>query len=185
MWSPDSNAYTYDLEKEIHEPYATMIITHEYAHQLNDLIEKGSLFSNFGIFPVERDLWFVEGLAEYISNGYEEFSYDSIVDAVDYDYLLSWEEMRGMNVWGFDEYEIHLIYAEGYTVFKFLEVTYGDTKLKEFFQTIQNGQSPDQALEQVYGKSKSALEAEWRTWLLNNYRSLEFRDFSDDDASYV
>ncbi|HDS11341.1 MAG TPA: hypothetical protein ENN77_00365 [Candidatus Wirthbacteria bacterium] len=173
-----NSAHDADLESEIEPAYANMVIKHEYTHQIHDSVEKGDLFSNFGMLPLERDLWFVEGLAEYIAFGFDQEAFWDIRDAVIYDYLLDWDDMTGMNVWGFEDYEIYLIYAQGYTIFKHWEITYGQDTMQEFLQIIASGSSPNQAMETVFGQNRSQLEKDWKEWLLDNYADLEYQEFS-------
>ena len=140
-------------------------------------MEKTTLFSNFGTFPVDQDLWFIEGLAEYISNGFEKSSYLTIQEAIENNHLLSWDQMRGVSVWDMSESDIQLLYAEGYTVFVYLEDAFGIAGLQKFFQYIQNDHTVDESFVKIFNENRPSIEKKWKKWLKNNYQNLSYREF--------
>jgi hypothetical protein len=55
-------------------------------------------------------------------------------------------------------------YSQSYSTIQFLREEYGQEKLREYILLLAEGESSDDALEQIYGFNVDGLEQEWRTW---------------------
>jgi len=157
------------LDVEIEEATIKHILRHEYTHRIHDAIEGDLLFSNFGRFPIERDLWLVEGLAEYVSEGFSKSDAFTIRQAIRTDQVLGWAEMRGGRVYSYSAEKIQLIYLLGYTVFEHWENTYGWQSVLTLLDEVENGATYPEAMRSAFGKNPDELEAEWGEWLAIKY----------------
>ncbi|OIP95792.1 hypothetical protein AUK40_05715 [Candidatus Wirthbacteria bacterium CG2_30_54_11] len=174
---------SYDLTLPIEEEFSSMIISHEYTHQLHDAALSDTLFSDFGIMPVNRDLWFVEGLADFVASGFDENSYQALTEATERDHLLSFADMQGETVWDRPDEDITLIYAEGYSVFVYLEQTVGPDFLLPYFAALNEGSDSNTAFVKAFGKSAAVIEPEWKVWLHKTVRSLTYATYDSTAES--
>lgn len=99
-------------------------------------------------------LWFVEGLAEYWSAGWDTQTEMVIRDALANDYLMSLRSLDMMSS-GF------LLYKEGQAFLRFLSETYGPETLLLIMESIWKDSDFYRLIELVVGKSFSELNEEW------------------------
>lgn len=139
------------------EVWLKQLIPHEVTHILFN--------RRVGDYSVLLPIWLQEGIAMY-----EE----------DYDY--SWEEngatvkralkdgklipLTQMRDFSFRESdEVGLIYAESYTVIKYMVETYGVESFNALIERLSEGKDFDEALRDVYGLGLEELDIQWQNYL--------------------
>lgn len=100
-------------------------------------------------------LWFIEGLAEHWSQGWNAQGEVIIRDAVLNDYLYPLDS--------FDLYESgYLLYKEGQAFLRFFEQHYGSDRIRELLGEYWRYESFEKAIEAVTGQDFASLETMWR-----------------------
>jgi Tol biopolymer transport system component len=133
---------------------------HELAHVFtfnivyNKLMD--SVFSRNYLFSLP--LWVVEGVAEYLSVGWDADSDMFIRDAVIYDYLVDLDYAGGFYV-----------YKEGQSVFNYIADTYGKEKVIEILRVLSTTRRSDLALEHTIGIDTRELSRQWEKSLRKHY----------------
>ncbi|MCH7550010.1 MAG: PD40 domain-containing protein, partial [Candidatus Krumholzibacteriota bacterium] len=103
-------------------------------------------------------LWVMEGIAEYLSIGWDADSDMYIRDAVIHDYLVPFYGVGGFYV-----------YKEGQSVFNYIADTYGHEKVIEFLDALAASRSAGTALARTLGLSEQDLYAKWQKSLKKHY----------------
>lgn len=133
---------------------------HELAHVFtfsivyNRLLD--NVFSRNYLFPMPP--WIVEGVAEYLSVGWDADSDMFIRDAVIYDYIMDLDYVGGFYV-----------YKEGQSVFNYIENNYGKEKVLEILDVLSTTRNGDAALEATLGLNTKELSARWKKSLRKHY----------------
>ncbi|MFH1755771.1 MAG: BamA/TamA family outer membrane protein [Candidatus Latescibacterota bacterium] len=133
---------------------------HELAHVFtfnivyNQLLD--NVFSRSYLFPMP--LWIVEGVAEYLSVGWDADSDMFIRDAVIYDYIMDLDYVGGFYV-----------YKEGQSVFNYIADNYGKEKILEILDVLSTTRSGDAALEATVGLNTRELSERWTKSLRKHY----------------
>ncbi len=104
-------------------------LVHVFTHSKHYQILRDHRKTHFPSLP----LWFIEGLAEYWSQGWNDEANMFIKDAVLNGYLVPLEEM-------YQIYGTFLMYKEGQAIFKYIEDTFGEHKI---IQLIENSWKSD------------------------------------------
>lgn len=133
---------------------------HELAHVFtfhivyNQMLD--NVFTRNYLFPMP--LWVAEGLAEYLSVGWDADSDMFIRDAVIHDYLMPFYGLSGFYV-----------YKEGQSVFNYIAETYGHQKVLEILDVLATTRSASAALERTIGLDEEKLYDEWSKALRKHY----------------
>lgn len=133
---------------------------HELLHAVfNDMFYGGSLQSVISsnlqlIFPD----WFDEGLAEYVSLGWDTNTDMWIRDAVIFNYLPDIPQLGG-----------YFAYRGGQSVWNYIVETYGRQKIGEILQEIKNRRNVEAALQETLGLSTSELNKRWKDYYRKRY----------------
>ena len=104
-------------------------------------------------------LWFVEGLAEYVSRGW-----DSEAEMILRDLTLSDTIVPLQYLWGG-----YLVYKEGQSALCFIANTYGPEKIAETVKTLAKTHNLERALTEATGFTTVELSKEWERSLKKRY----------------
>jgi Tol biopolymer transport system component len=104
-------------------------------------------------------LWFVEGLAEYVSRGW-----DSEAEMILRDLTLSDDIIPLQYLWGG-----YLVYKEGQSALCFIADTYGPEKIEETVKTLARTHNLEHALMEATGFTTVELAKEWERSLKERY----------------
>jgi len=138
------------------------VIRHELVHVFTyQKIGQGA--REMGVWDVPSyPLWFVEGLAEWWSIGWDSEAELIIRDAVLRDYL-----------YPLDSYELarsgFLLYKEGQSFLRFFEHNYTADRLRKLMETSWQFNSLNEALQYITGKDLETLMDEWRLSLKREF----------------
>ena len=133
---------------------------HELAHVFtfhivyNRLLD--NIFSRNYLFAMP--LWVAEGLAEYLSIGWDADTDMFVRDAVIHDYLPPIYGLSGLYV-----------YKGGNSVFHYIKDTYGHEKVLELLDLLASTRSADIALRRTIGLSTGDLSERWHKRLRKHY----------------
>jgi len=116
-----------------------------------------SVFSRSMLFPIP--LWFMEGLAEYYSLGYDRSGEMFMRDATVFDYLSDLDYTGG-----------YMAYKSGQAAIYYLNETYGPGKVIEIMDNVRNQRgSISMALESSLGISSEELSRDWKKAMRRRY----------------
>ncbi len=115
-----------------------------------------NVFSRNYLFALP--LWVVEGLAEYLSVGWDTDSDMFIRDAVIYDYLVDLDYAGGFYV-----------YKEGQSALNYIADTYGREKILEILGVLGTTRRTDPTLEHTIGLNTRELSTKWKESLRKHY----------------
>lgn len=139
-------------------------LRHVLHHELVHAFEFGVLYERFGgsflkNAGLQMPLWFAEGLAEYLSSGWDRsadmFMLDRMVNG---DVALPGPELNG-----------YMAYKGGQSFFHFLASTGGDSLFNVFLRAFRDLRTVDEAFEKAYGRSVESLGKEWKKQLKRLY----------------
>ncbi|MDP6669011.1 MAG: hypothetical protein QF492_03750 [Candidatus Krumholzibacteria bacterium] len=133
---------------------------HVVAHELVHVFMLDLLFGGIGPQYAMRTLgqmkmpplWFIEGLAEYLSTGWDSEAESFVADAVASDMLPSLNRLYG----GF------LVYKEGQALVRYLAEEYGEGILPEILQETRKSSSFSKALRKRLGMDLKELDRAFR-----------------------
>jgi Tol biopolymer transport system component len=136
------------------------VIHHELVHAVvNDLFYGGSIqnvISNN--INIRVPLWFNEGLAEYLSLGWDPNTDMFIRDAIHNDNLPDMNRLDG-----------YLAYRGGQSIFYYISQKYGDEKIGELVNKVKSKSSFDDGLEATLGVKPEEFNERWRKFLKKRY----------------
>jgi len=126
------------------------------AHELTHVLVGHLTFSCLGDVPT----WLNEGLAVYSEGTLDPASANQLSEAIRSDQLLSVRSLSG----GFSEIpgRAYLSYSQSYSLVKFLIENYGQSDMTALLLALRDGNTIDEALQDVYGFDVPGLESAWR-----------------------
>ncbi|MCX5752714.1 MAG: hypothetical protein NTW97_03600, partial [Candidatus Krumholzibacteria bacterium] len=128
-----------------------------------------SVFSRSMLFPIP--LWFMEGLAEYYSSGYDRSGEMFMRDAAVFDYLSDLDYTDG-----------YMAYKSGQAAIYYLNETYGPGKVVEIMDNVRNQRgSISMALQSSLGISSEELSRDWKKAMRRRYWPL-YADKKEPEA---
>ena len=136
------------------------VLQHELSHAVsNDYFFGGSLQNVVqNNIQLEKPLWFEEGLAEFVSLGWDTdtdmFMRDLVVNA---------------NVPAIPQLRGYLAYRGGQTVWYYIAEEYGREKVAEVLERTRITRSAQGGIRQALGLSISELTERWQDWLKEKY----------------
>jgi len=156
------------------------VLTHELTHafQFNILFydTSGEIMSKFSSHRVP--LWFMEGMSEYLSIGFDE-----TVDMVMRDALFNENYVTLKNLTLLRLNNIYMLYKEGQAFFYFLEKKYGREVMGELFRDIRDLNDLDEAFKASTGKTMDELNTEWIRFFKKRYFHLvSSKNFDDSEG---
>jgi len=110
-------------------------------------------------------LWFVEGLAEYLSTEIDAQAEMVMRDAVINNYFVGLENI-------FSIYGSFLMYKEGQSFLEFVEEKYGPEKVILFIENFWMDNNFNKVIEHTLGKSVKEIDSEWLFYLKRKYYPL-------------
>ncbi|MBI4721196.1 MAG: PD40 domain-containing protein [Chitinivibrionia bacterium] len=133
---------------------------HELAHVFTFHIVYNRLMDNVFSrnYLFSMPLWLVEGLAEYLSVGWDTDSDMFIRDAVIYDYVMDLDYVNGLYA-----------YKEGQSVMNYIADTYGNEKLLDILSALASSRNAAAALEKTIGVDSDELSRQWKASLRKHY----------------
>lgn len=136
------------------------VVHHEMVHafQFGILYDRfgGSILKNAGF---NIPLWFAEGMAEYLSSGWDREADMFLIDRMVHgDVGLPGPELNG-----------YMAYKGGQSFFHFLESTRGDSLFAQFLTNFKKLRTVEDAMERTYGHSLEDLGKEWKRQLKKVY----------------
>ena len=136
------------------------VIHHELVHAvMNDLFYGGS-FQNViqNNINIRVPLWFNEGLAEYLSLGWDPNTDMFIRDAIHNDNLPDMNNLNG-----------YLAYRAGQSIFYYISQKYGDEKIGELINKIKSKTNFEDGLESTLGLKTEEFNERWKKFLKKRY----------------
>ena len=155
------------------------VVTHELVHAFQYDILLGSTYSTGLTISAggQPPLWFVEGMAEYLSLGWDSTVDMQMRDAVLTDTLPTLEMMTEYRVvTGF------IFYKGGQSVCRYINDTYGEGKIGEILRDLRDQKGIEEAIKTNLGVTFSELDQGWRRWLKRLYFSTVNKKFDDEEG---
>ncbi|MCK5037652.1 MAG: PD40 domain-containing protein [Thermoplasmata archaeon] len=149
------------------------IIAHELHHVL--LCQK---FDVVNMLYSTLPWWYYDGLADYFSSGYSD---DKLRNAysmhtkyyLEEDELMMLDEMLD---WG--GYSGIQGYVEGFSVFTYIEETFGQQTMTSFIENSEKNQSVHDGFMGTFGQTQDQFQTEWLDWLHNNFTKDVVTDYT-------
>ncbi len=148
------------------------VIAHELVHAIMRDMYYGGTIQNIisrGI-TLQLPLWFWEGTAEYLSQGWETKTDMFIRNAIMSDALPDIPRLNG-----------YLAYRGGQSLFKFIADTYGRQKIGELLGRIQSLGSLEPALKASIGIGLEELNERWKKSVKKEFWP-DIKDLQDPDT---
>ncbi len=144
-------------------------LVHVFTHSLHYRILKDHRKTHFPALP----LWFIEGLAEYWSIGWDTRSEMFIKDAVLHNYLVPLESI-------YQIYGSFLMYKEGQAILKYIAEKYGEEKIIQLIKNAWKEEHFSNILQLTIQKNYRQFDKEWQYYLKKKYYPiLAQRDFPE------
>ncbi len=159
---PFSGSYTDLRHVVVHELVHAMMFDNLYGGGLGTIVGTGAFF----VVP----LWFAEGLAEWLSEGWTSEAEMFVRDGIIAGYLPPLPYSGGF-----------LVYKQGQAAMRFLTERYGEGRLRELLQRMKNYRNFDRAFEAVLGTSVASFNEDLDNWLRRNFWP-EVRDKSNPEV---
>ncbi len=142
------------------------VLTHEIVHAFQmDFFSGRSYLGLPGIISASSiPLWVLEGLAEYLSSGYNESSDMVMRDLIYNDRYASLRELSAGQV-----YTGYQFYKQGQAFFYFLEKVYGNDAISAFVNNLNDKKNLNEAFLAVTGKDIDELNLEWIRFFKKKY----------------
>ena len=144
-------------------------LVHVFTHSLHYRILKDHRRTHFPALP----LWFVEGIAEYWSIGWDEQAEMFIKDAVLHNYLVPLSSM-------YQIYGTFLMYKEGQAILKYISEKYGEEKIIQLIRNAWKEEHFSNVMQLTILKTYEQFDKEWLYYLKKKYYpELAKRDFPE------
>ena len=144
------------------------VLTHELVHAFQyDVMARSERRMN----PLQRTtpLWFMEGMAEYLSVGMDKGTAIWLRDALASDKLVTVSELNTLS-------DIR-VYRFGQALWYYIAETYGQDVVGELLEEIFTYGSFERAISEALGIDEEELTAGWHEWVEENFKPTgTFRD---------
>jgi len=144
QWGTDQDWLVYD------------VVPHELAHVFYNEIFKHTW--------VRVPTWFNEGIAVYNERTDHSQEMDLVTEAAAEGTLIPLRHM-GTQASGLAHDDVHLWYAEAYSLVAFIADVYGEQQLGEVILTLADNHPMEETLQQTLGMDMVEFEMAWREWL--------------------
>ena len=136
------------------------VIHHELVHAvMQDMLYGGSIQNRISKnITFQLPLWFNEGLAEFLSSGWETNTDMFIRDAIINDYLPDIQNLHG-----------YFGYRGGQALFKYISDTYGREKIGELLHKTKGLGNLKAGIKAAIGLSIEALNTKWKRAIKKEY----------------
>jgi Tol biopolymer transport system component len=137
------------------------VLYHELAHVFMFDIVYGGLVESVvrQAYTNPVPLWFAEGLAEHVSEGWDPEAEMILRDLTISDIVVPLDQLYGG----------YIMYKEGQSVLGFVAERYGPEKIAEIVKHLARTRSIDRALKESVGLDTRGLSDEWERWLRERY----------------
>ena len=160
--------FTERIKKRVVVPYMGTydgfrhVLTHELVHafQYDILLGTGLGGILASQYAPNLPLWLVEGMAEYLSIGWDETADMTIREALVSDTLPSIEQMT--------TYQIrsgYMLYKGGQSVMRYIAETYSEHKIGELLKDLRDQRNIEDAIKTNFGVSFKQFDKDWRLWV--------------------
>jgi len=154
------------------------VIYHELVHVfVNDCIYGGSFKNMVSNARTARiPMWMNEGLAEYLSTGWDTNSEMWIRDmAINGEVLPEFKELNG-----------YMAYRGGQSVWNFITEKWGEESISEILHQIKNSNNIEKGIKNALGVDSKKLNEQWHQYLKKRYwPDVISRDNIDDIAQQL
>ncbi len=153
------------------------LMRHELVHVVvNDMIYGGNIQSIIsGRVRLQIPLWMNEGLAEFISMGW-----DTNADMILRDIATN------NDIPNVQELDYYLAYKGGQSIYRFISERYGDQKIGEIWANMKGRSSAEKGIEKSIGMNMKELTEAWHKWVRKEYwPDIANRDELDDFATRI
>ena len=136
------------------------VLRHELVHVFQyEMLSstQGLLYQSLGRIP----LWSIEGMAEYVSIGWDITGEVYVRDLVLNDLLVSVEELS--------RYGGYLIYKEGQAIYHYIDEVYGRQKLREFISNLAFTMDIEATFEKTLHMNLEDFSRDFSLWLKEKY----------------
>jgi hypothetical protein len=130
------------------------VLRHELVHVFTHSKERQVLKARNQINHPGLPLWFVEGLAEYWSSGWDTQAEMFIRDAALNDYVFPLQRIYQIN-------GSFLMYKEGQAILRYIASHYGENKLLELIENLWVAEQFHKVFQFTLGKSYKEFDKEW------------------------
>ena len=153
------------------------VLTHELVHafQYDILFGMGIPLRLFGL-----PLWLIEGMAEYLSIGWEETGELFVRDALYTDTLPSIQDLTIQRV-----RSGYSIYKGGQSIMFFIDQVYGNHKISEFFHNVRDHSNLEDAIKSTFSMSLEEFNQKWRIWLKRKYSDVVHKNLLEEKLTMV
>src|SRR4030043_127373 len=136
------------------------------AHELGHMVVNQMTFSPYGAF---LPLWLAEGLAMH-AEGKPEPYYESVLRrAISQQKLISVRSLS--SPFSAIPEEANISYAESQSLVEFLIQNYGKDKILHLLNLLEEGNSCDEAMAEVYGFDQDGLDIQWQEYITSQGKS--------------
>lgn len=134
-------------------------LQHELEHAvINDMFYGGNVQSRLSGNALQIPLWFNEGMAEYVSLGWDTNTDMYIRDAVINDYLPPIQQLSG-----------YYAYRGGQSIWNFIAEEYGRQKITEIMQALNTQRNLEIAFQRSLGLDLEELSKRWHDYYRKRY----------------
>ena len=155
------------------------VVVHELVHAFQyDILLGQTMGSTFSIASGgQPPLWFVEGMAEYFSLGWDATVDMQMRDAALTDSLPTLEMMT--------EYRVQngfIFYKGGQSIMQYIADTYGEHKIGEMLRDLRDLRGIEDAVKTNLGITFDEFDADWRRWVKRKYFPLANKKYDDEEG---
>jgi hypothetical protein len=141
------------------------VLAHELVHVFQFKILIKGLRSPTSITSLfTMPLWVMEGMAEYLSEGWSDEADVFMRDLVVNDLVVSLSDL--------EYYGGYLIYKQGQAIYRFIDEKYGSEKIREFFYNVKFQRNTSIALKKTFGKDIDEFSKDFESHLKQLYYPL-------------
>ena len=137
------------------------VIQHELIHVFTHSKQYRILKDHKKLSNPDLPLWFIEGLAEYWSMGWDSESESVIRDAVLNGYIFPLEQM-------YQIYGSFLMYKEGQAILKYIADHYGEHKIIQMIDNCWKTEQFSDVMRLTIGMNYKEFDKEWLYYLKKN-----------------
>lgn len=155
------------------------VVVHELVHAFQyDILLGQTMGSTLTLVQTgQPPLWFVEGMAEYFSLGWDHTADMQMRDAALTDTLPTLEMMT--------EYRVQtgfIFYKGGQSVMQFIAETYGENKIGEMLRDLRDLRGIEDAVKTNLGITFEEFDVAWRRWVKRKYFPLVNKKYDDEEG---
>ena len=143
------------------------VLAHEMVHAFQFDVLYGRRGNPFGrIFLRTPPLWFLEGMAEYLSLGWDSQTESIIRDAVLNNTLPGMKALTALRI---HPKQYFLVYKQGQAFLHYLRQRYGKGIIGTLLATFRSSPDPDRVLNRVCGSNLKKISDQFLKFLKNRY----------------